>query len=208
MLVVEDNIVHQKVAVWTLEKLGCRVDVAANGEEALSMMDLLRYDLIFMDCQMPQMDGFEATAQIRRKEESLGGRIPIVGLTSNAMKGDRERCLDAGMNDHIAKPVRIEKLRKAVETYGRRRFAENSAPETREDRHDVFDRAEVLERVGGDREFFNELVALFRADCRKLLSETREAVSRKDCKALELPRPHLERFGEQLWGERSLRGGA
>ncbi len=132
------------------------------------------------------MDGFEATAQIRRKEESLGGRIPIVGLTSNAMKGDRERCLDAGMDDHIAKPVRIEKLIKAVETYGRRRFADNSAPETREDRDDVFDRAEVLERVGGDREFFNELVALFRTDCRKLLSETREAVSRKGCKALEM----------------------
>ncbi len=116
VLVVEDNAVNQMVAARLLEKLGCRVDVAANGREAVEMVGLLPYDAIFMDCQMPEMDGFEATQEIRRREGS-SVRRPIIAMTANAMQGDRERCLDAGMDDYISKPIRKADLTEALERH-------------------------------------------------------------------------------------------
>ena len=105
VLIVEDNAVNQIVAARLLEKMGCRVDVAADGLEAVEMVGLLPYDAIFMDCQMPEMDGFEATQEIRRREGSSVHR-PIIAMTANAMHGDRERCLNAGMDDYVSKPIR------------------------------------------------------------------------------------------------------
>ena len=87
-----------------LQRLGCRVEVAADGKIATEMLKAGSYDLVFMDCQMPVMDGFEATAEIRRTEDS-GQRIPIVAMTANAMQGDREKCLEAGMDDYVSKPI-------------------------------------------------------------------------------------------------------
>ncbi len=113
VLLVEDNVVNQLVAVRTLEKLGCRVDVAANGSEALTMIGMLPYDIVFMDCQMPEMDGYEATRQIRSRE-GQNGHIPVVAMTANAMAGDRERCLAAGMDDYIPKPVTKAQLIQAL----------------------------------------------------------------------------------------------
>jgi signal transduction histidine kinase/CheY-like chemotaxis protein len=116
ILVVEDNVVNQRMAMMMLEKLGCRVDVAANGLEAVEMVERLKYDLVFMDCQMPEMDGYEATAEIRRREDASKHTL-IIAMTAHTMQGDREKCLKAGMDDYIAKPVKKESLLKLLEKW-------------------------------------------------------------------------------------------
>ena len=113
VLLVEDNQVNRRLAERLLAKLNCRVDLAADGHEAVELFKQLPYDCVFMDCHMPELDGFEATAEIRRLE-SRGRRTPIIALTASAMPSDRERCLASGMDDHITKPIRIADLQTAL----------------------------------------------------------------------------------------------
>ncbi len=119
VLLVEDNFVNRKLAVLILEKVGCRVDVALNGEEGVDKFKSGNYVAIFMDCQMPVMDGYEATRAIRDLEKADGSHIPIIAVTANAMKGDREKCLECGMDDYIAKPLLPNDLHDAVSRWCR-----------------------------------------------------------------------------------------
>jgi CheY-like chemotaxis protein len=120
VLLAEDNEVNQKLAARLLERLGCEVEVTSNGREALAAFRKVPFDMVLMDCHMPEMDGFEATAEIRRLE-AASERTPIVALTANAMEGDRERCLAAGMDDYLTKPLRRGELEAAVERWTQRR---------------------------------------------------------------------------------------
>jgi len=118
VLVVEDNAINQKVAQGLLKKFGVQVDLAANGEEALNSLENLPFDLVFMDCQMPVMDGYEATQRIRHPESNVLNRdLPIVAMTANSMEGDREKCLGVGMNDFISKPINPNKVQETLKRW-------------------------------------------------------------------------------------------
>jgi CheY-like chemotaxis protein len=120
VLLAEDNLINQKVALRLLEKRGHRVIVANTGREAVSLFEEGGIDVILMDVQMPEMDGFEATAEIRRIKDGRHQSVPIVAMTANAMTGDRERCMEAGMNNYIAKPIDARELIRLVEELGGR----------------------------------------------------------------------------------------
>ena len=115
VLVAEDNRVNQVVAVRLLEKRGLRTLVANNGREALEMLKGEPVDLVLMDIQMPEMDGYEATRRIREQEKTTGAHLPIIALTAHAMKGDREKCLGAGMDGYLTKPIQGDQLHQAIE---------------------------------------------------------------------------------------------
>ncbi|MBX9927969.1 MAG: response regulator [Gemmatimonadaceae bacterium] len=119
VLLVEDNPVNQIVARKMVERCGCSVEVASNGEEALAKLAAKEYDLVFMDCQMPVLDGYAATAEIRRREGEIR-RTPIIAMTANAMAGDRERCLEAGMDDYLSKPLARDNVRDKIEQWAPR----------------------------------------------------------------------------------------
>ena len=122
VLIAEDNLVNQKVTAKQLSKLGFEADVVANGVEALQALDRIPYDLILMDCQMPEMDGYQASLRIRGLPDARARTI-IIALTANAMTGDKEKCIEAGMDDYVSKPVRLDELRRVIE-----RFAPTVAP--------------------------------------------------------------------------------
>jgi CheY-like chemotaxis protein len=116
VLVAEDNGVNQIVAGAMLRRLGCTVDLASDGAEVLRLLEQGTYDLIFMDCMMPGLDGYAATAEIRRRE-GVNGHIPIVAMTANAMEDDRTRCLAAGMDDYLSKPVHRDALARMLDRW-------------------------------------------------------------------------------------------
>jgi len=168
LLVVEDNAVNQLVAVKMVEKLGCRADVAANGKEAIAALRNIPYDLVLMDCQMPEMDGFEATRAIRRGEAGEGHlKTPVIAMTAHAMQGDREKCLDSGMNDYLPKPIKHAVLAKILERWLARK---NDTPQVPTDGQSedpvipVFDRTVLEDRLMGDENLIGKMIEIFLED--------------------------------------------
>jgi CheY-like chemotaxis protein len=118
ILLAEDNITNQQVAVGILKKLGLRADAVANGAEAVKALEALPYDLVLMDVQMPEMNGLEATRHIRNPQSAVRNhQIPIIAMTAGAMQGDREKCLEAGMNDYVSKPISPQALAEALDKW-------------------------------------------------------------------------------------------
>jgi CheY-like chemotaxis protein len=128
VLVAEDNPVNQKVAARMLETLGYRVDVAGDGLEALDALSKAHYGAILMDVQMPEMDGYEATAEIRKREQGKGRRMPIIAMTANALQGDRHKALEAEMDDYVPKPVNVEELGAVLKRWIPEGTSERGAP--------------------------------------------------------------------------------
>ncbi|MEP7342769.1 MAG: response regulator, partial [Acidobacteriota bacterium] len=179
ILLTEDNLVNQRLAIRLLEKQGHTVVAANNGREALAALEQARFDIVLMDVQMPEMDGFEATGQIREQEQLTGAHMPIIAMTAHAMKGDRERCLEAGMDAYISKPVQAAELFKLIADLGP--AAASPVHSTTNGFHaEVFDQAEAMARVEGDQELLAELVDLFSGDCPRLLNDIRQAVASRE----------------------------
>jgi PAS domain S-box-containing protein len=183
LLLAEDNPVNQMLATRILEKLGHDVTVVGNGREAVSKAQASGFDLIIMDVQMPEMDGFEATAAIREWEKTTGKHIPIVAMTAHAMKGDRERCLAAGMDGYVSKPIRIGDLEEAViqATVAKQSSSTEGANPTA---GGIMDEAAVLAGLGGNRKLLRDLARLFLADYPKQVTEIKIAIQRKDAERL------------------------
>jgi two-component system sensor histidine kinase/response regulator len=187
VLVAEDNVVNQQVAVGLLERAGHQATVAENGRKVLALLETGTFDVVLMDVQMPEMDGFEATRAIREREQARGGHLPIVAVTAHAMKGDAERCLAAGMDAYLAKPLEPRELASVIAGVLRGAAPGAAAPPPAPvpaPAAEVVDEARLLERVGGNRKALADLVRIFRADWPKQVARLREAVRQDDAAAL------------------------
>ena len=168
LLLAEDNVINQRVAQSMLSRHGYQADVVANGREAVRALELVDYDLVLMDCQMPEMDGFDATAAIRDPDSKVLNRaVTIIAMTANAMAGDREKCLNSGMNDYLSKPVKKEHLAAIFERWLKPGAVQPRTNDTREEPGDggalatdttLFDKAELLNNLDGDEEFVESLL--------------------------------------------------
>ncbi len=191
ILLVEDNPFNQKVAAMKLERWGHLVRVAVNGREALAALDADEFDVLFTDIQMPDMDGYALTAAVREREAGTGCRLPVIAMTAHAMKGVRERCLAAGMDDYVSKPVRDEELLAALRRVAPRNPAAgvfsvgdtfgSAAQDTGElVVPPAFDEEAVLARVGGNRDTLRGLVEVLYQDCNTQMAELDAALRAGD----------------------------
>jgi signal transduction histidine kinase/CheY-like chemotaxis protein/PAS domain-containing protein len=194
ILVAEDNVVNQKLAVRMLERLGYQPDIVSNGQEALAALERTQYAAVLMDCQMPVMDGYEATRGIRAAEQQPNPskarpHIPIIALTANAMEGDRERCKAAGMDDYLAKPVKTDDLGQILARWvpvpSSGSISSQKSRETMTGESAVFDAAAMLANIGGDTELFDCLLRLFLERQAVMMSELRTAMNQTDASLLE-----------------------
>jgi two-component system sensor histidine kinase/response regulator len=191
VLLVEDNSVNQLVALGQLQRLGHECVVASAGGAALDLVRTEVFDLVLMDCQMPDMDGYEATRQIRRMD-GAAGRVPVIAITAHALPGEREKCLAAGMNDYLAKPVSLEQLGAVIRLWASKRSESQTAepdPAMEGDEHHVLDRERVSSFLAITRTqsgFLDGLVKTFRQDVPSRLDALRAAASNGDAEDLAL----------------------
>ena len=185
ILLAEDNAVNQVLAVRLLTKRGHTVVVASNGREALATLEKESFDLVLMDVQMPELSGFEVTAAIREKEKVTGKHIPIIATTAHAMKDDRKRCLESGMDAYVPKPIQPRALFEAIEALTPIPAESERGAPVEQNSDQVFDENALMNYVGKDVELLGEVVEIFLAECPGYLSRLRKAVTDRDPKAIE-----------------------
>jgi signal transduction histidine kinase/CheY-like chemotaxis protein len=184
ILLAEDNNINQRLASHLLAAQGHEVVVATDGKQAVALTEREAFDLVLMDVQMPEMDGLEATAHIRQREKGGTRRLPIVAMTASAMKGDRERCLQAGMDGYIAKPIRVQELYQTLEELDTGRTTAEAAPSSPEPPDEIIDLQAALAVTGGSARLLRELMTVFLNDCPRMLGEVREASAAGDAARL------------------------
>ena len=183
-LLAEDNETNQKVALGILKNFGYKTDVVSNGKKAVEAMERIPYDIVLMDCQMPQLDGYAATREIRSSQSKvLNHKVPIIAMTANVMKGDREKCLAAGMDDYIPKPINTEKLLKVIEKWLLKTndgVQPEDIPCNIEPVNTIFDMAGLIDRLLGDKDLAHEILDGFIADIPHNFNTLKEALDNED----------------------------
>jgi CheY-like chemotaxis protein len=182
ILVAEDNRVSQLVAIRLLERLGYRADAVGNGREVLEALRRFPYAAVLMDCRMPELDGFATTRIVREREAGTDRHTPIIALTADAMRGDRERCLAAGMDDYLSKPVHPDELRVVLERQLGAGAGLRSLDMTTQSARDL---DTLLQRFGNDRELLVAAAQTFLDDSVRLLAQLRDAVGQRNGAAVE-----------------------
>jgi CheY-like chemotaxis protein len=178
ILVAEDNPVNQDLALHMLERRGHSVILAENGRQALDAVERHKFDLVLMDVQMPEMGGLEATQAIREREKSTGGHVPIIAMTAHAMQGDRQKCLDAGMDGYLSKPLDPRTfLRTVEESVAEPSAATSSANDDGEAPSQELDVKGLMERFSGNKKLLRTIVGTFREDCPKMMARIRTALT-------------------------------
>ncbi|MEJ2656394.1 MAG: response regulator, partial [Desulfobacterales bacterium] len=183
LLLAEDNEINQRVALGILKNFGYRTDVVSNGKDAVKAMEKIRYDMVLMDCQMPEMDGYAATREIRSPQTRvLDPNTPIIAMTAHAMKGDREKCLAAGMDDYISKPVHPEKLLEVIEKWldGPKRPQPDELPVNVQPTNHILDMTGFLNRLLGDKKLAGEILDGFMADVPLQVHQLKKAIEKGD----------------------------
>jgi CheY-like chemotaxis protein len=208
ILVVEDNTTNQQVALGILGRLGLHADAVANGAEAVRTLETIPYDLVLMDVQMPVMDGYEAARQIRRRSVILNPRIPIIAMTAHAMQGDREKCLAAGMNDYLAKPVSFQDVAEKLyrwlgpEGGGRsRRQQKREYAMSAEGELAVFDLETMLKRLLGDKNLARIVLEGFLQDIPQQMQALQEMLAGDDAAAAERQAHSIKGAAASVGGE-------
>jgi len=188
VLVAEDNPVNQELVLHLLERRGHSAIVAENGKQAIAALEKHKFDLVVMDIQMPEMGGIEATEEIRRKEKSDGGHIPIFAMTAHAMPGDREKCLEAGMDGYIPKPIDPKLFTQIIETGTAPTAAagvgEGARPSDKAETDGSANADKILARFDGNRKLLGSLIRTFQHDCPKMMTKIRGALSARDPRML------------------------
>ena len=201
ILLAEDNAFNEMVAVNLLERRGHSVKVVNNGQAALDTLGKGTFDLVLMDVQMPEMDGLQATAAIREREAAAGGHVPIIAMTARAMKGDREMCLQAGMDAYVSKPLRAANLFEAIDSLGLGITLDNAVvPPPEPATAAGLDHRAILDEAGGDVTLVRRLAALFKKESDRLLLELKRAVERKDREAIQFA-AHALKSSVGHWGQ-------
>jgi CheY-like chemotaxis protein/HPt (histidine-containing phosphotransfer) domain-containing protein len=224
ILLAEDNITNQQVALGILKKMGLNAEAVANGAEALKALETIPYDLVLMDVQMPEMDGYEATRQIRNPQSAvINHGIPVIAMTAHAMQGDRERCLEAGMNDYLSKPVDPRALSEALDKWlpkenaecgmrndncGNRKegIEEEGSPSSLSTHHSllIFDRAGMMARLMHDEELALTVVAGFLEDIPLQIAALKNCLETGDAPGAERQAHSIKGAAANVGGE-SLR---